>query len=200
VLCAVLAASVCASVAGATELSVRVSDGSGAALKDAVVLLTPVGEVPPAPAPAPAPQRAVIDQIDKRFVPRVTVLRTGTAVSFPNHDNIRHSIYSYSTPKRFELKLYAGTPASPVVFDKPGVVALGCNIHDSMIAWVLVVDTPWFVASDGAGAAQLTNLPPGRYRLRAWHEPMAELGEAQELVVGDAPVRMAVTLDPDRTL
>jgi hypothetical protein len=61
-----------------------------------------------------------------------------------------------------------------VVFDKPGVVVLGCNIHDSMVAWVLVVDTPYFARTDGSGVATLANLPPGDYRLRAWHSPMAE--------------------------
>jgi plastocyanin len=181
-------------LAGAGELTVRLVDAAGAPLEGAVLVAMPLADVPPAAGPL----RALIDQVDKRFVPRVSVLRTGTAVSFPNHDNIRHSIYSYSQPKRFELKLYAGTPSSPVVFDRPGVVTLGCNIHDAMIAWVLVVDTPWSAQSDAQGNARIADLPPGRYRLRAWREPMAELTEGETLVVGDAPLHRAVTLEPER--
>lgn len=178
----------------AAELEVRIADPGGAPLADAVVIAALEGEAPPVAGPL----RAVIDQVDRRFVPRVTVVQSGTTVSFPNHDNIRHSIYSYSPPKRFELKLYAGTPSSPVVFDRPGVVTLGCNIHDSMIAWVLVVDTPWVARSDAQGLARIAALPPGHYRLRAWHEPMADFGEAQELVVGEEPLRRALTLAPGR--
>lgn len=182
-------------LARAAELLVHASDARGAPLAGAVLVLEPVAGAPPA---AVAP-RAVIDQVDRAFTPHVSVLRTGTSVTFPNHDNIRHQVYSYSKARSFTLRLYAGQPANPVVFDKPGVVALGCNIHDSMLAWVLVVDTPWTARSDDEGVARLSGVPAGRYRLRAWAEPMPALTEGVDVDLGgDAPVRRSVILDPAR--
>jgi len=99
----------------------------------------------------------------------VLAVQTGTAVRFPNSDNVRHQVYSFSSAKRFQLPLYAGSPAAPVVFDKPGVVTLGCNIHDRMSAFVVVVDTPYFVAT-GSSPGELPNLPEGRYVVHVWHE------------------------------
>jgi len=190
-----LAALLLAPAVRAGDLSVRVTDPGGQPLPGAVVVAEPVaGAMPLAAAP-----RAVIDQVNRSYVPHVSVLRVGTAVSFPNHDNIRHQVYSYSKAKTFTLRLYAGQPANPVVFDKPGVVALGCNIHDSMLGWVLVVDTPWMARSEGDGQARLTGLPAGRYRLRAWAEPMPELGEGVDVdLAGDAVVRRSLVLDPTR--
>ncbi len=181
--------------AHAAELVVHVGDGQGGPLAGAVVALEPAAGLQPA---AGAP-RAVIDQVDRQFTPHVSVLRTGTAVSFPNHDNIRHSVYSYSKARSFTLRLYAGQPANPVVFDRPGVVALGCNIHDSMLGWVLVVDTPWTARSDAGGVARLTGVPAGRYRLRGWAEPMPALTDGVDVeLAGDAPVRRDIVLDPAR--
>jgi len=116
----------------------------------------------------------------------VNVVQTGTSVSFPNSDNIRHSVYSFSAPKIFTLKLYAGRSAEPVVFDKPGLIVLGCNIHDIMIAWLLVVDTPYFAHTDAGGMAILAKLPPGDYTLRTWHTPMAEDQQVSEPLHVDA--------------
>jgi plastocyanin len=138
--------------------------GAGAAAADTVVYAEAVG----ARAPMPAPKGAVIDQIRKEFVPRVNVIQTGAAVSFPNKDNIRHNVYSFSPAKTFELKLYHGTPSQPVVFDRAGIVTLGCNIHDKMIAYVLVVDTPYFAKTDAGGHARLDGLAPGEYDITAW--------------------------------
>ena len=92
--------------------------------------------------PTAASPREVVDQIDKEFVPYVKPVRTGSFVQFPNKDHIRHHVYSFSAPSKFELPLYMGTPAQPVLFDKPGVVKLGCNIHDWMIGYVYVTDSP----------------------------------------------------------
>jgi plastocyanin len=108
-------------------------------------------------------------QIERRFVPRVLVVVPGTEVRFPNRDKVRHHVYSLSPTKTFELKLYAGTPANPVLFDKPGVAVLGCNIHDNMVGWVVVVETPHHAVATASGLAKLADVPPGRYRLRAWH-------------------------------
>jgi plastocyanin len=174
-LCVLLASLSC--VAGhAATLRVLVENTKGAALADSVVYLTPV--VPIAPT---ASLHAKIDQQHKTFVPRVSVVQVGTAISFPNSDNIRHSIYSFSPAKIFDLKLYSGTPSTPVVFDKTGVVVLGCNIHDQMIAWVLVINTPYTLRTDAEGMATLANLPAGDYVLRAWHEPMSEEAPGEPL-------------------
>jgi len=98
----------------------------------------------------------------------VLVIQTGTAVSFPNFDTVRHHVYSFSPTKTFDIKLYAGTPARPEVFDKPGVATLGCNIHDRMRAHIVVVDTPLFAQSGADGWVRM-DLPPGQHRLLYWH-------------------------------
>jgi hypothetical protein len=90
-------------------------------------------------------------------------------VFFPNKDNIRHQVYSFSPAKQFELPLYAGTPAKPVVFDKPGIVVLGCNIHDWMIGYIYVSESPYFAKTGADGKAQLSDLPTRSYRVRVWH-------------------------------
>jgi len=142
-----------------------VTDEKGKPVPDAVVSLTALG----APAPAPAKTTLIMDQHDKEFVPHVLPVYVGTPVDFPNRDNIRHHVYSFSAPKKFELPLYIGTPAAPVVFDKPGVVALGCNIHDWMLAYVYVMTTPYFAKTAADGKARLEGLAPGAYEARVWH-------------------------------
>ncbi len=114
-----------------------VTDDKGKPIEDAVVSLMSLG-TPPA---APLATAAIMDQHDKEFVPYVLPVYVGTRVTFPNRDNIRHHVYSFSSAKKFELPLYIGTPAAPVVFDKPGVIALGCNIHDWMLAYIYVLTT-----------------------------------------------------------
>jgi plastocyanin len=176
--------------AGAAELQLRVENASATALADAIVYAVPV-----TPAVRTAPVKATIDQVNRQFVPRVSVVQTGAAIEFPNSDNIRHAVYSFSPAKTFTLKLYAEKPASPVVFDKSGLVVLGCTIHDHMIAWVLVVDTPYFGHTDAGGAAALA-LPPGDYRLYAWHEPMMD-PSAGELLHVEAAQQAPHTLRLD---
>jgi plastocyanin len=144
-----------------------VTDERGKPVEDAVVTLTAVGAS--APAPAPSKATTIMDQQDKEFVPHVLPVHVGTSVSFPNRDNIRHHVYSFSSPKKFELPLYIGTPAAPVLFDKPGAVALGCNIHDWMLAYIYVVTTPYFAKTGAEGRARLDGLAPGTYEARVWH-------------------------------
>lgn len=112
-------------------------------------------------------------QKDKRFVPDVVVIQTGTGVNFPNFDTVRHHVYSFSNTRKFEIKLYAGTPAAPVVFDRPGTATLGCNIHDAMVGYVHVVDTPYFALTDERGEAVI-EVPNGEHRVQAWHPTMGE--------------------------
>jgi plastocyanin len=144
-----------------------VSDEKGKPIEDAVVSLIPLGSAPAAPSPA----SAIMDQHDKEFVPYVLPIFVGTRVTFPNRDNIRHHVYSFSSAKKFELPLYIGTPAAPVAFDKPGVVALGCNIHDWMLAYIYVLTTPYFAKTGADGKARVEGLDPGAYEARVWHAP-----------------------------
>lgn len=153
-------------VARAAEVTVRVQDAGGAAVNDAVVSLQPLGGSPPA---LKSPVASVMDQRGLRFVPFVLPVQTGTMVSFPNSDNVRHHVYSFSAAKRFELRLYAGNHASTVTFDKPGIVTLGCNIHDWMVGYIYVLDTPYFALTDAAGDAHLAHVPAGAYEVRLWH-------------------------------
>lgn len=177
-------------LAAAAPVEVTVTDASGRPLADAVVF------VESAAARAAARPLAGIDivQVRKAFDPVVTVVTVGTAVGFPNRDTVRHHVYSFSPAKRFELKLYVGTPAAPVVFDQPGIAVLGCNIHDNMAAWVVIVDTPWFGKTDAQGRVRLPEVPAGRHQLRTWHldMPVGAPALVQPLVVESAVVRASV--------
>lgn len=151
--------------AHAAALSLTLNDSAGQPLADAVALLEPVaGKVAVKPMAGVA-----VSQAQRQFNPRVTVVTVGTPVLFPNFDTVRHHVYSFSPTKTFEIKLYAGVPSLPVVFDKPGVAVLGCNIHDQMAAWIVVSDTPYVARSGADGRARIDHLPPGDYRLRLWH-------------------------------
>lgn len=146
------------------SLSVQMQDQQGKPLANAVVYVEPVN------GKAPKGKLAgIVDQVNKEFTPYVSIVQTGTAITFPNKDNIRHHVYSFSVPKVFDIKLYSGVPAAPVVFDKPGLVVLGCNIHDWMLAYLYVVDTPWFAKSGSNGQAEIADLPAGEYVVYAAH-------------------------------
>ena len=151
--------------ASAGSLRVQVLDSAGKPLEGAVVSLVSDAA---RRAVRPLPEQEV-SQENKQFVPAVRVVTVGTLVRFPNRDSVRHHVYSFSPAKKFEIKLYAGTPAAPVLFDQPGVAVLGCNIHDQMVGWVVVLDTPYFAQTDAQGQALLEGMPAGAHQLRAWH-------------------------------
>lgn len=164
-------------LAGSIQLSVQ--DKAGKPIVDAVVIAlatnrlgsdvgTGVGTGGVGSA-AGTTATIIVDQVNKEFVPHVLPVRRGTTVSFPNKDNIRHHVYSFSPAKVFELPLYAGIPASPVVFDKAGPVALGCNIHDWMVAYVYVADSPYFGKTGADGKVVLSDVPAGKYAVHTWH-------------------------------
>ena len=160
----VLAGACAAASAGTVQ--VEVLDAAGKPVADAVVFLDSA-EARKLAKPLAGAEMA---QEKKQFVPGVLVVPVGTEVLFPNRDTVRHHVYSFSAAKKFELKLYTGTPANPVLFDRAGVVALGCNIHDQMVGWMLVVDTPYYARSPAAtGKAQIDNVAAGTYTLRTWH-------------------------------
>ena len=156
----------CSAQLPAAGVTGQVADSAGLPIEGAVISLTPRDAVPPAPETVPA---AVMDQWGKQFTPYVLPVRVGTRVSFPNRDNIKHHVYSFSPAKRFELKLYSSGTAQPVLFDKPGIVALGCNIHDWMLAYIDVLETPYFAKTDAQGRAGIDALPDGVYHVEVWH-------------------------------
>jgi len=173
----------------AGSLEVIVKDDKGGPGSDAVAYA--VGAASAAPK-----KHAVVDQRDKQFVPYVTAIQVGTAVSFPNSDNIRHHVYSFSPAKKFELPLYSGVPAEPVVFDKVGFVTLGCNIHDWMIAYVAVLPTPYFQVTRQDGRVVLKDLPAGQYTVQVWHPALKGQPEtfAQRVDVGGGTKSLVFTL------
>lgn len=148
----------------AAELTVQVNSVAGTAVEDAVVYMEPKNKVS-----ATGGSSVSIAQKNKAFTPLVTAIQIGTSITFPNKDSVRHHVYSFSPAKAFELKLYSGVPSTPVVFDKAGTVVLGCNIHDQMLAFIHIVDTPYFAKSDASGKVKLSDLPSGDYLLKVWH-------------------------------
>lgn len=160
---------------------------AGVPVEDVAVVLEPLsGKVPQIKV------QASIEQRDREFVPYLSIVQKGAAVDFPNRDNLKHHVYSFSPAKTFEIKLYAGHPMQPVVFDKAGEVALGCNIHDWMEAHVLVVDFPWFAKTGVDGIARIERVPAGSYHLRIWHPRQKGAVASQDVVVDNTPVRQAV--------
>jgi plastocyanin len=180
----------CAALAHSAELRVTVKDHKGRSVGDAVVLAVPMD---PRNAQHSRPPQNAVDQVDKQFVPYVKPVFVGSIVRFPNSDNIRHQVYSFSPAKKFELPLYGGTNAPPVIFDKPGVVVLGCNIHDWMIGYIYVSETPFFAKTGPLGTASITDMPPGDYLVRIWHPNMdrAEETTSRQVALGAEPVASA---------
>ena len=175
---------------GAADAAVsgRVLDAHGKGVPGAVVFV----QAPSAEAPATS-RAASMDQVDKTFVPGLLPVAVGTRVRFPNHDQIHHHVYSFSRTKSFELPLYKGTDAPPVLFDKPGVVKVACNIHDWMSAIILVLPTTHFAVTDANGSFTLTGLPTGSYELAVWHERSRLKVEATSQRVTVAAQAPAVT-------
>lgn len=185
--------------AHAGDIRVEVTDAKGQPVADAVASLTPL-DAPPALHPPAGP--VVIVQAEEEFSPYVTAVVAGTRVSFPNRDQVQHHVYSLSKAKAFELPLYKDETHAPILFDQPGVVALGCNIHDWMSAYLVVLATPHFAKTPADGVAPLATVPPGRYRLEVWH-PRIRSVETREVRVDPADPAtqvIAVTLKPDRRI
>jgi plastocyanin len=192
VIVAVLCLCVCRTGEGG-EITGRVVDKNGVGVAQAVVF---VPELPAGVTPSSTPASAEMDQIHREFVPALLPITVGTEMRFPNHDQIHHHVYSFSRTKSFELPLYKGEDAPPVLFDKPGVVKIGCNIHDWMSAIIFVAPTPYFTLSDESGAFVLSNLPPGTYALGAWHElSQVKVEETiQQVQVSEQPVVVTFSL------
>jgi plastocyanin len=193
-----LAAFVLPALAAGAGIRVEINDAKNLPVADAVASVTPldrpVGVTPPA-------EPVVINQVKEEFQPYVTAVVTGTRVRFPNNDKVQHHVFSLSKTKSFDLGLYRGEPRELVTFDRPGVVTLGCNIHDWMSAYVVVLATPFFKLTAADGLAPISDLPPGRYRLEVWH-PRLKSPVIREIAVENTPVTqvIAVTLGIDRRI
>jgi len=167
---------------------VVVQDDEGAPVEFAVISLYWVGDMPP-PAVAGETHPAAMDQRNEEFVPHVLAVQRGTQVLFPNSDRVRHHVYSFSPAKRFELKLYSGLPPRTIDFDTSGEVVLGCNIHDHMLGYIYVVDTPHFAVTGPSGEVTLQNLADGPYEIRVWHPRLEHPVDPRRVEIGsDAPV------------
>lgn len=177
--------------ASAASLNAIIKDQDGDPVEDAVIYIESVnGEIPAYTAAA-----YDVDQLDKTYVPHVRVITKGSTVSFPNSDDIRHHVYSFSDARTFELPLYIGTPAEPVRFDEAGVVDLGCNIHDFMRAYILVLETPYFAKSVG-GQLQLEGFAEGTIDLVIWHPRMSgdEFQRQQIEISGAQQLQLEINL------
>jgi plastocyanin len=170
-------------LAAGGSLRVTLADGKGKPVEDAVVSLVPADG---AKLPTPAFTPVEVMQKNQTFIPYVTAVAVGTSVVFPNQDTVQHHIYSLSKAKRFEKPLYAPGSREAVVFDQPGVVTLGCNIHDWMLAYIVVLPTPLYAKSAADGTATVANVPAGRYRLEVWH-PLLAAPQTREVTVADGP-------------
>jgi plastocyanin len=164
----------------AAQLSVRVVDASGRPIRDAVVTLYPAGN---AAKPPRAAGRFIVSQRNLQFQPFLTIVPVGADVSFPNLDPTKHHVYSFSAAKKFELKLFAKDQSRTVHFDKPGVVALGCNIHDQMSAFIVVTDSMWTARTNAQGMVSFADAPNTPARLNVWHPYIrAPGGQLQQAV------------------
>lgn len=171
-----------ASAALAASISLLLVQNDGRPLANAVLAAVPLDG-----RPLPPPASAVMDQRQRRFAPQILPVQTRARVTFPNSDDVSHHVYSFSTAKRFQLYLTKGEAPKEVVFDRPGVVTLGCNLHDWMLGYILVLDTPYFSQTDDDGKALLSGLPAGRYRLQVWHPRIADpaAGLAREAILAE---------------
>lgn len=170
--------------AGASALagavSGRAATPEGEVVKDAVITAVPLngGIVTAKPG-----TKAVMIQEGKQFIPYVLAVQAGTTVDFPNHDAFRHQVYSFSTAKTFELKLYGSGEIGSVLFDKPGPVPVGCNIHDNMLAYVYVAPSPYFATTGSEGTVQIKDLPAGVYAVSVWHPQQRGASAPQNVTV-----------------
>ncbi len=175
--------------ARAAPISVTVLTADGHPLAGAVVAV--YGSAAERPA---TPVQGVMDQINKTFQPDVLVIPVGSTVEFPNSDTVSHQIYSFSLARRFQLPLYRGKPYPPVHFDQAGLVTLGCNIHDSMLGYILVTDAPWFGRTNTAGLWSV-EVASGDYTVRIWHPRMRERPAIErKLAVREAGAQLQVKL------
>lgn len=185
----------CAGAHATPAFQITLKTAKGDPIGDAVVSLVPTEGAVPGPVPTPVEVR----QADTQFDPLVTVVQAGGRVVFPNQDEVQHHVYSLSKAKKFELPLYAPGQSEVIVFDQPGLVTLGCNIHDWMVAYLVVVPTPWFAKTGPDGRAPI-EAPAGTYRLEIWHPRLAAPVSLNVVLATEKPLALeqVLALKPER--
>jgi plastocyanin len=187
-LVAVLAAGAVPTASAAT-LDILVVDPQGTPVPNVAVYLDD------GTTPTNQPGTAVMDQVDTRFVPHILLIQKGTAVEFPNSDVVAHHVYSFSKPNDFVLPLYKGDPHDPVTFEEDGVVILGCNIHDEMLAYIIVVDTDVFGMTDAHGKLALDLDPVAEaYAIRVWSPRIRDSKSALTRRLSNADTSIVIEL------
>jgi len=171
--------------AGTVSIEITGTDGKPAA--GAVAELVPDA---PQDVVSHLPNEAIIDQREETFIPLVSLIRRGGRVIFTNHDTTMHQVYSFSPIKQFEFEIDEGQRSAPLVFDKAGVASIGCNIHDQMITFVYVAQSPWAVMTDAQGRAAIADVPSGAYHVNVWHP---------QLMPGRAPPAIALAVSGAET-
>ncbi len=191
---ALVAAAGMFSVANAGNLSVQVVDTGGKPVRDAVVTFQPSGATS-----APAGGKGgpyIMAQKNIKFAPFVLAVPQGATVSFPNQDRVNHHVYSFSPAQPFQLPLYGSGQARSVKFDHAGTIALGCNIHDSMSAYIRVVDAPYFATTGDDGRVVLKDVPAGAGMLGVW-QPLMDVAShavSQPLTMSGADAAQTVSV------
>ncbi len=168
-------------MAGTIEGRVHVRD-TKIVLSDVIVSVEDIN------APSPAPNTAVMDQRGLRFIPHVLPIVVGTTVAFPNSDPLAHNVFSISPAKRFNLGLYGPGTVRSIRFDEPGVVELLCNVHQEMSAYIVVLKNPYFARPQSDGSFRIAGVPPGRHRVRWWHERLGEATREVEVTAAGVVV------------
>jgi plastocyanin len=183
-------------VAMTAKLEVKYVTVDGKAIDGAVVVIRNAN-----PAAALAkPMAATMDQINRSFTPHVLIVPTGSSVAFANSDVVSHQVYSFSATKKFQLPLYKGKAPSPIMFETPGVVTVGCNIHDQMSAYVFVVDAQHFGRTDKAGTWSVADVPPGDYQMKVWHPRSREMRALVEQSIKVSASGSSITLREPQAL
>lgn len=186
------------SVCQAGTLKVKLVDNQALLLTNAVVYL----ENEALKGTYEGEEIAIMDQVNRQFSPYILAVQKGQRVSFPNSDSIKHHVYSFSSPKVFELQLFKNRRAQSMLFDKSGVIELGCNIHDWMLGYIYVVDTPYFAQTDADGVVSI-DAPDGEYTLHVWHPRIQEQDiEKKRLVTlagnQEVTIKLSETLAPGK--
>ena len=196
-LIAALCTTILASAALADGASVTVLDREGQPVADVAVFIETPGSTA---TKAPTGTSAVMDQVDQRFVPHMLVVQTGTEVEFPNSDTVAHHVYSFSHPNHFKLPIYKGHAHPPVSFEDNGIVVLGCNIHDHMLAYIVVVDTPVFTKTDKKGVATFADPLEEGTRVTIWSPRIRDRMDELSVVVNGDNLDSAVAFNLRKSL
>jgi len=163
-------------------VSGRVMDGRNTVANAVVWLDGPVKSTP---------KSATVDQRKKTFVPHIQVVTVGSRVDFPNDDDVFHNVFAEFQAKRFDLGMYPKGASKSVTFDKPGIVSVLCNVHASMSAYVVVVDTPYYAVTDAKGRFAIKGVTNRTYTLKAWHES-GRTGRQEVAVSADTEVTVPI--------